>query len=357
MNIKRNRLAIVEAYGDGYLNDEEFVLLYDLNRSTNLELPYWEYDPFDLDQMNDDECRSEFRFLKDDIYSLYHHMNFPQEIRCPTGFKVPGIVGLCVLLKRFAYPCRYMDMIPRFALSVPQLCMVTNTAMNFVYNTWGYLLRTFNQAWLSPRNLQHYANVIHNKGAPLHTCWGFVDGTVRRICRPGTNQRVMYNGHKKVHAIKFQSVVAPNGMVANLYGPMEGKRHDATMLARSNLLGQLVQHSRAPDGTILCIYGDPAYPLRRQLMAPFKGNRVNNQQKLWNQQMSSVRVAVEWVFGDILNYYKFIDFHKQLKIKLSPVGKMYIVCALLQNARSCFYGSMTSEFFDCQPPSIDSYFQ
>ena len=88
MNFKRNRLAIVEACGDGYLNDEEFVLLYDLNRSTNLELPYWEYDPFDLDQMNDDECRSEFRFLKDDIYSLYHHMNFPQEIRCPTGFKV-----------------------------------------------------------------------------------------------------------------------------------------------------------------------------------------------------------------------------------------------------------------------------
>ena len=132
-------------------------------------------------------------------------MNFPHEIRFSTGFKVPGIVGLCVLLKRFAYPCRYLDMIPRFALSVPQLCMVANTAMNFVYNTWGHLLRTFNQPWLSPLNLQHYAKVVHNKGAPLQTCWGFVDGTVRRICRPGTNQTHAHKYQNKILRLRLTS--------------------------------------------------------------------------------------------------------------------------------------------------------
>ena len=30
----------------------------------------------------------------------------------------------------------------------------------------------------------------------------------------------MYNGHKRVHGIKFQSVVAPNGLIANLYRPV-----------------------------------------------------------------------------------------------------------------------------------------
>ena len=47
-----------------------------------------------------------------------------------------------------------------------------------------------------------------------------MDGTVRPIARPGEHQRVLYNGHKRVHALKFQSVVAPNGMIANLYGPV-----------------------------------------------------------------------------------------------------------------------------------------
>ena len=50
--------------------------------------------------------------------------------------------------------------------------------------------------------------------------------------------------------------------------------------------------------------------------------------------MSSVRQAVEWIFGDIVNFFKFLDFKKNLKIGLSSVGKMYIVSALLHNARS-----------------------
>ena len=38
------------------------LLFYDLNKSSNLELPYWSYDQFDLDLLNDDECKPEFRF-------------------------------------------------------------------------------------------------------------------------------------------------------------------------------------------------------------------------------------------------------------------------------------------------------
>ena len=72
--------------------------------------------------------------------------------------------------------------------------------------------------------------------------------------------------------------------------------------------------------------------------------------------MSTVRVSVEWVFGDIINYFKFLDFKKNLKIGLSAVGKMYIICALLHNARICLYGSETSHYFQCEPPIIESYF-
>ena len=49
--------------------------------------------------------------------------------------------------------------------------------------------------------------------------------------------------------------------------------------------------------------------------------------------MSKVRTIVEWVFGDIVNYCSFLDYKKTLKVGLSVAGKMYIVCALLTNAR------------------------
>ena len=76
----------------------------------------------------------------------------------------------------------------------------------------------------------------------------------------------------------------------------------------------------------MCIYGDPAYPLRVQLQAPFRNVVLTPQMQAFNSSMSSVTSCVEWLFGDIVNFFKFIDFKKNLKIGLSNNGKLYIVC-------------------------------
>lgn len=137
---------------------------------------------------------------------------------------------------------------------------------------------------------------------------------------------------------------------------LEGKRHDASMLRESNLLTNMEQFSFCPRGTPLCIYGDPAYPIRAHLQTPFRNIHLTPQMGAYNKAMSTVRVSVEWIFGDIVNYFKFLDYKKNLKIGLSAVGKMYIVCALLHNAKPCLYGNLTSKFFDLEPPRINEYF-
>ena len=81
------------------------------------------------------------------------------------------------------------------------------------------------------------------------------------------------------------------------------------------------------------------------LQALFKGARLTPQQTDYNKSMSKVRVSVEWVFSDILNYFAFLDFKKNLKVHLSSVGKMYLICGLLHNARICLYLSLTSQYF------------
>ena len=101
--------------------------------------------------------------------------------------------------------------------------------------------------------------------------------------------------------------------------------HDSTLLAHSDLLPQLQQFAHAPNGNTLCIYGNPAYPVRIELQGPFKGARINQLQKDFNKAMSQVRVSVEWLFADVINFFKFLDFKKDLKIRLSAVGKMYII--------------------------------
>ena len=76
----------------------------------------------------------------------------------------------------------------------------------------------------------------------------------------------------------------------------------------------------------------------------------------FNAFMSSVRISEEWLFGDVINYFKLLDFKTNLKIGISSIGKMYIVCALLHNARTCLYGNETSSFFELEPPTLEEYF-
>ena len=117
--------------------------------------------------------------------------------------------------------------------------MIANTVLDWVFNKHGFRLTSWNQPLLTLACLKEYARAITRQGSPLTNCFGFIDGTARPICLPGEKQRVVYNGHKRVHALKFQSIVLPNGLVANLYGPVDGARHDAAMFKGSGLLKTL----------------------------------------------------------------------------------------------------------------------
>ena len=150
-------------------------------------------------------------------------------------------------------------------------------------------------------------------------------------------------------------MVLPNGLTANLHGPFEGKRHNSTMLQETGVLCDLCRIAFC-NGDPLCLYGDPAYPFGVHLQAPFRNMHLTPQMGLCNHAMSEVRVAVEWLFGNLVNYFKFIDFKSQLRINMSAVGKFYIVCALLENAHTCLYGNIVSDKFGIQPPSLQEYF-
>lgn len=219
-SFKDMRELLFLSHGLNFIDNEEFVVLFDLFESNNPDFPYGKYREFALDEMAESECLAEFRFQKRDVARLADVLNIPQTFRCEQGSTCDGIEGLCLLLRRLSFPCRYGDMIPRFGKPVPVLSMITNTVLDYIYAIHGHRINTWNHNILDPQQLEIYAAAITARGAPLENCFGFIDGTVRPIARPGENQRVLYNGHKRVHAIKFQSVVIPNGLIANMYGPV-----------------------------------------------------------------------------------------------------------------------------------------
>ena len=109
------------------------------------------------------------------------------------------------------------------------------------------------------------------------------------------------------------------------------------MLVDSNLLHELEENVFSPTGEPMGVFGDPTYPLRVHLQAPYRYGILTLMMKVYNAEMSSVRVTVEWLFGNIINDFKFLDFKKNFQIGMSSVGKMYLVCTLLHNAITYVY--------------------
>ena len=56
------RQLIILYYDANFLNDEDFLLLYDMFSSRNPSFPYYEYACFNLNSMSEAECKAELRF-------------------------------------------------------------------------------------------------------------------------------------------------------------------------------------------------------------------------------------------------------------------------------------------------------
>lgn len=169
--------AIILAFSTGLISDKEFLILYEYT-PRNRTYPYWNYDTFCLDDLSSAECESHFRLKKDDILIVADLLQLPPRFVCPQGTMCDRIEGLCLLLKRLAYPCRYFDLISTFGRPVPELCMITNTVEEWIYHYHGFRLSSWNQPFLSSICLQEYAAAVARKGSPLQNCFGFIDGTV-----------------------------------------------------------------------------------------------------------------------------------------------------------------------------------
>lgn len=122
--------------------------------------------------------------------------------------------------ERICLPVQIQRLIPRFGRPVPELSMISCLVIDTIYQECNHRITQWNDTLLNPTLPESYARVIRSKGTPLPNCFEFIDGTVRPICLPEENQRIMYNGHKRVHGLKYHSVILPNGMIANLFGPV-----------------------------------------------------------------------------------------------------------------------------------------
>lgn len=288
-------------------------------------------------------------------------MDVPEAIRTSTGYVFDGLEAFCLLCARLRSAGDMYELVKEYNRSQAAISEIVNDLVEILDERWKHLLDFDIDGAVSQEALAKYAAAIFESGAPVHTVWGFIDCTIRRICRPTSHQRQAYNGHKKHHAVKYQAVVAPDGRVVHLYGPVEGRRADPGILNDSLLIERCTEHAFMDDEdggrTNLQLFGDSAYGISQQMLSPYSGAGERTDDELeWNVRMGSVRVKVEHIFGIVTKTWPFLNAWWKMQVYRSPVGRYYRVGVLLANALNCFRPNQVSRAFNLPPPLVHEYF-
>ena len=98
-DFRNAREMLLISHDMGFIDDLEFSILYDLNKSSNPDFPYWDYEPFDLEKVSEADCWADFRLYEHDIYRLAELLNLTDRIECYNRSTVDKIEGLCILRK------------------------------------------------------------------------------------------------------------------------------------------------------------------------------------------------------------------------------------------------------------------
>jgi hypothetical protein len=199
----------------------------------------------------------------------------------------------------------------------------------------------------------------------------FHDETVIGICRPGGGPRTQgknaarhhkliqqsfYNGWKKHHGYKYQTVEFPNGLAGDVFGPQSFRCNDLELLANSHLNSRLaaVQHGNEEQ---YCSYGDGIFPIDTHTKGKHVGD-TSPLQRYENRMMTKIRIANEWSYGVTANLYPFVKYrYAQKLLKNSMTTKYYLVATILRNAHCCLYEGLVSSYFDCPSPELEHYFR
>ena len=168
MAFKNVRNLLLINHNDGFIDDDEFVVLYDLYTSRNLDCPYDSYAPFDLEELDESKSFAEFRFGKRDIRIMKEVLQIPDTITCSQRFVCDGLEGLCMLLKRLSYPCRNGDMIHSLCWEI-RSAYRSLTALAVTRNSG--LFREFNRQRCFPiLSLSHCFSVLNCMVRSLQLC-------------------------------------------------------------------------------------------------------------------------------------------------------------------------------------------
>ena len=228
----------------------------------------------------------------------------------------------------------------------------------------------------------HQGNVTWVPGLEKlpYNIFGWIDGTIDKVLVPFSGpdgdydgaprraqyidaQESVYSGWKKLHGIKLETVLLPNG-ISTLFGPVSARQNDRGTLNLSGLdrFLTLIQTS-LPAHRRCMVFGDSIYRGFLQNITSYyraiPPDVLTPPELKINASLRSARQPIEKNYGLTSCVQRICDSRRGYQLgKQHPYSLEQLrVCHLLINCYICFNGDQASgvNTFDCPPPTIDEY--
>ncbi|KAI8350115.1 hypothetical protein B0O80DRAFT_459078 [Mortierella sp. GBAus27b] len=136
------------------------------------------------------DARTQFWFTYEEMDIIAVALQLPEVFVADNRSTMGKIEGLCLVLHRLSCPRHFSDAVPIFGKHEATLTAQFRVITDTIHQDWKHLL-LFDHVRLNPAYLQQLSQLVHAKGS-LQNCWGFVDGTHKRVCRPEDNQDLVH---------------------------------------------------------------------------------------------------------------------------------------------------------------------
>jgi hypothetical protein len=309
---------------------------------------------YEIEHFNNSQCVSHFRFRKADLQELAdtlwprlepYFIGPKDSLRLQNKYRAPYETCFLVFLYRLSYPHRIRPEMEEFFKM--RKSQISSAILTFSEALYELSSRYFDDPGLWHHRMPYYANLVYLKVGLLDMIWGFIDGTIRRSCRPVYFQEAIYQMYIRGHGLKYQVVKTPDGFIALMFGPRSCKTHDSLLFTYSGLKEKLrcLMPADESNGKVYAVYADAAYAQSIWVVHGYINPVPGSLQAKFNSCMAKARIAVEWAFKNITQFWSFLDFKREMKIFKTPIGQFYMNGAFLTNCHNCFYGNQTGEHF------------
>ena len=157
-----------------------------------------------IEDLSDSDCvsnclmwKSSLQILADKMWPKFSAIlgDDKNRIKCKNRYTIHYESGLIILLYRYSLPCRlHPDMEKIFGIQ--------KSCLSAIIQSFSEALCQISIPYMTDPTIWHkrmpyYSQLISNKTRGIATnIWGFIDGTVRKTCRPIYHQRLVYTRFK-----------------------------------------------------------------------------------------------------------------------------------------------------------------